>query len=72
MTRSGSRRRRPRSGSRGHRRESNDLLKEMKKEKEISEDEQFRAQDEVQKVTDDFIKQIDAVTEEKEHEIITF
>jgi ribosome recycling factor len=57
---------------RNHRREANEFLKELKNEKEISEDELFRAQDEVQKVTDEFIKKIDELTAEKEKEIIEF
>ena len=57
---------------RNHRREANELFKELKNEKEISEDEMYRYQDEVQKVTDDFIKQIDEVTAEKEKEIMEF
>jgi ribosome recycling factor len=59
-------------GVRNHRREGNELLKELKNEKEISEDELFRAQEEVQKLTDDFIKKIDEVTAEKEKEILEF
>jgi len=59
-------------GVRNHRREANELLKELKNEKEISEDELFRAQEEVQKLTDDFIKKIDEVTAEKEKEILEF
>lgn len=57
---------------RSHRREANELLKELKNEKEISEDDQFRAQDEVQKVTDEFIKKVDELTAEKEKEILEF
>ena len=57
---------------RNHRREANELLRELKNEKEISEDDLFRAQDEVQKVTDEFIKKIDELTAEKEKEIIEF
>jgi ribosome recycling factor len=57
---------------RNHRREANELLKELKNEKEISEDDQFRAQDEVQKVTDEFIKKVDELTAEKEKEILEF
>ena len=57
---------------RNHRREANDIFKEMKNEKEMSEDEMFKAQDEVQKVTDDFIARIDSVTAEKEKEILEF
>jgi ribosome recycling factor len=57
---------------RNHRREANDIFKEMKNEKEMSEDEMFKAQDEVQKITDDFITMIDSVTAEKEKEILEF
>jgi ribosome recycling factor len=57
---------------RNHRREANELLKELKQEKEISEDELYKGQDEVQKVTDEFIKKIDEVTAEKEKEIMEF
>ncbi|MBW1667474.1 MAG: ribosome recycling factor [Deltaproteobacteria bacterium] len=57
---------------RNHRREANELLKELKNEKEISEDEQYRAQEEVQRITDEFIKKIDEVTSEKEKEIMEF
>jgi ribosome recycling factor len=54
------------------RREANDDLKELKKEKMISEDEAHRAQEEVQKITDDFIKKVDAQDAEKEKEIMSF
>ncbi len=57
---------------RNHRRDANDIFKEMKNEKEMSEDEMFKAQDEVQKITDDFIAKIDSVTAEKEKEILEF
>ena len=54
------------------RREANEQLKDLKKDKQISEDEIFKAQDEVQKVTDDYIKKLDALAAEKEKEIMTF
>ena len=57
---------------RNHRREANELFKELKNEKEISEDEMYKSQDEVQKITDEFIKKTDEVTAEKEREIIEF
>ena len=57
---------------RNHRREANDIFKDLKNEKEMSEDEMFKAQDEVQKLTDDFIARIDKVTAEKEKEILEF
>ena len=58
--------------TRNHRREANELFKELKNEKEISEDEMHVCQDEVQKITDEFIKKIDELTAEKEKEIIEF
>ncbi len=54
------------------RRDGNERLKDLKKEKQISEDDAHRAQDEVQKLTDDFIKKVDAQAAEKEKEIMTF
>jgi ribosome recycling factor len=54
------------------RREANEDLKDLKKEKLLSEDEAHRAQEEVQKVTDEFIKKVDAQTAEKEKEIMSF
>lgn len=58
--------------ARNHRRDANDMLKELKNEKEISEDEMYKSQDEVQKITDEFIKKIDEITADKEKEIIEF
>ncbi len=52
------------------RREANDTLKSMKKDKEISEDDMFRLQDDAQKATDSFIKQIDEISAGKEKEIM--
>lgn len=52
------------------RRDANDLLKSLKKDGEISEDEAFKAQDQVQKITDEYIKLIDDVCKEKEKEIL--
>jgi ribosome recycling factor len=56
--------------SRNVRRESNELLKEMKKSGDIAEDLFFKAQDEVQKITNDYINTIDTVYKEKEAEIL--
>ncbi len=53
------------------RRDANDEIKTAQKEKLISEDDQKRAQEFIQKMTDDFIKQIDKIGEDKEKEIIT-
>ncbi|RLC32043.1 MAG: ribosome recycling factor [Deltaproteobacteria bacterium] len=57
---------------RNHRREANDMFKELKNDKEISEDEMHKAYSDVQKITDDFIKKIDEITAEKEKEIVEF
>ncbi|NLA75932.1 MAG: ribosome recycling factor [Deltaproteobacteria bacterium] len=57
---------------RNHRRDANDSFKELKNEKEMSEDEMHSAQEEVQKITDDYISQVDKVTSEKEKEILEF
>lgn len=52
------------------RRDMNEKIKDLKKEKKVSEDEQFRAQEQIQKATDDYIKKIDAVCGVKEKEIL--
>jgi ribosome recycling factor len=57
---------------RNFRREANEMLKELKAEKEISEDELYRSQDDVQKITDELIKKVDETTAQKEQEIIEF
>jgi len=54
------------------RRDSNELIKGLKKDGDVSEDEAFKAQDQVQKITDDHIKRIDDVYQEKEKEILEF
>ncbi len=54
------------------RRDSNELLKATKKDGEISEDDAFKAQEQVQKITDEYIKLIDGICEEKEKEILEF
>lgn len=55
---------------RNHRRDANDLLKDGQKDGEIPEDDAKRATDQVQELTDGFIKQIDAVLKSKEEEIM--
>jgi ribosome recycling factor len=54
------------------RRDANELLKGMKKDGEISEDDTFKAQDQVQKITDEQIKLIDECYKDKEKEILEF
>lgn len=52
------------------RREAIDLLKKQKKEKEISEDDLFKLQEEAQTETDAYIAQIDEITAAKEKEML--
>ncbi|MFA5881790.1 MAG: ribosome recycling factor [Eubacteriales bacterium] len=51
------------------RRDANEHLKAFEKEKEISEDDNKRAQEEVQKLTDKLIKEVDQIVDHKEQEI---
>ncbi len=53
------------------RREANDKLKALAKEKKISEDEERRAHDQIQKTTDRFTARIDELVKKKEQEILT-
>jgi ribosome recycling factor len=53
------------------RREANEGLKKLVKDKTISEDEERRAQDDVQKLTDRFVADIDKLIAQKEAEIMT-
>ncbi len=52
------------------RRDAMDKIKAMKKNSEITEDDQKNAETKIQKITDDFIKEIDAVADKKEKEIM--
>lgn len=52
------------------RRDGNDQLKKMEKDHEISEDAHHEYHDEIQKMTDDLIGQIDATLEQKQQEIM--
>lgn len=56
---------------RNQRRDANEALKKSEKAKEISEDDNKRAQEEVQKHTDDRIKEVDKIIGAKEEEIMT-
>jgi ribosome recycling factor len=53
------------------RREANEGLKKLLKDKAISEDEERRAQDEVQKLTDRFVADAEKIVTQKEAEIMT-
>jgi ribosome recycling factor len=59
-------------GVRNIRRDSNELLKGLKKDGDISEDDAFKAQDQVQKITDEYIEKIEDIYKQKEKEIIEF
>lgn len=54
------------------RRDANDKVKALLKEKEISEDDDRRSQDDVQKMTDAAIKKVDAALADKEAELMQF
>ena len=54
------------------RRDANDLVKGLKKDGDISEDDAFKSQDNVQEITDEFTKRIDDIYQEKEKEILEF
>lgn len=52
------------------RRESNDMLKSSEKDKLISEDENKKAMDDIQKLTDKYIKDVDTILQAKEKDIM--
>ena len=52
------------------RRDANDLCKKMKKDSQMTEDEQKSSEKEIQDLTDKFIKKIDEITERKQKEIL--
>ncbi len=54
------------------RRDANDMVKSLKKDGDISEDDAFKSQDQIQKVTDEHVKLIDECYKEKEKEILEF
>ncbi|MFB6422124.1 MAG: ribosome recycling factor [Candidatus Malihini olakiniferum] len=54
------------------RRDTNDMLKALLRDKRISEDKEHRAQEEVQKLTDAYIKKVDIALVEKENELMKF
>ena len=57
---------------RNHRRDANEAFKEIKNDKQISEDDMHKALDQVQKLTDEYIKKVDEITASKEKEIMEF
>ncbi|MFC1669897.1 ribosome recycling factor [Spirochaetota bacterium] len=53
------------------RRDGNDMIKNLEKDKDISEDESRSAQGDIQKKTDKYIEEIQKLTENKEKEILS-
>ncbi|MCQ8896033.1 ribosome recycling factor [Limnobacter humi] len=53
------------------RRDANEAFKKLVKDKEISEDDERRAQDDVQKLTDKAVAEVDQILQTKEAEIMT-
>ena len=56
---------------RNARREANDRMKALAKDKKISEDEERRGHDQIQKATDRFTAKVDELTKKKEQELLT-
>jgi ribosome recycling factor len=52
------------------RREANDTLKKRKNNKDISEDDMYSGQEEIQKITDEFVAKAEKAREDKEKEIM--
>ena len=57
-------------GIRNVRQESNNAIKKLEKDKEITEDISKKGQDEIQKYTDEFVKKIDEMVKHKEEEVM--
>lgn len=57
---------------RNARRDANEMLKAMKGDKDITEDEMYKGNDEVQKITDKFTAKVDEVAAAKDTEIMEF
>jgi len=55
---------------RNDRRDANDKIKKLEKDKEITQDESKSAQDSIQKTTDKYISEIDSILKNKEAEIL--
>lgn len=55
---------------RNFRRDANDELKKLQKDGTLSEDDEKRGMDEIQKVTDKYIEEVNSILEEKEKEIL--
>lgn len=53
------------------RRDSMDDIKKLKKDNEITEDEQKDAEKKLQDITDDYVKQVESITKKKEEEVLS-
>ena len=60
-----------RTAVRNIRRVGNDAVKKLLKDKKVSEDDERRALDEIQKLTDDFVARLEDAAKKKEQEIMT-
>jgi ribosome recycling factor len=54
------------------RRDANELIKKMEQDKKIAEDDKFKTQEEIQKLTDKYIEKVDNLLKEKEKELAQF
>ena len=54
------------------RRDANHHCKDLLKDKDISEDEERRAETEIQQITDSHVKKVDSIVAEKEKELLEF
>lgn len=54
------------------RRDANDRIKKVQGDGKVSEDDSFRGQEEIQKLTDKYIKDVDSILEEKNKELAEF
>ena len=52
------------------RREAHELLRDLRRDKEISEDQEFNAQEDLQKITDRYVEQAGEIGQEKEQELL--
>jgi ribosome recycling factor len=55
---------------RNHRREANERVKKLQKDKQIPEDEARSTQERIQKITDEYIEKLDKVLKSKEDELM--
>ena len=53
------------------RRDANDQVKKLEKDKKITEDESFKAHDRIQKITDQHVRELDGLASDKEKDLLT-